>query len=209
MLTPKKSVNRLRFSTLAGAEDVRLAGSNKFVGRFQANLKDFYALRKGRLIEEFLNWPSDPSAILHFTRKYGPLRAKPVEGKEFKFSWFEWTLDQRRLRSMWERRRVFQPQEWEQSNGSLLLQKDGLTYRAENLYAYLCMDLVTCEPKRLRKCKRPDCTNPYFIAGHLKQRFCSDICAEWGQREWKKQWWKEHGEEWRNNRAKQMKLKRR
>ncbi len=198
MLTPAKSRRNFRFCTLAGVEDVRLVGTNKIVGRFKATLEEFYGLPKRRLIEDFLNWSSDPESVLHFTRKYGPLRDAPIGGREFEFPWFHWTLDQRRLRSLW-RRRVYDLSDAESTGGSLALGKGWLTYRAVNLFMYLYMDLVTCEAKRLRICKRADCPTPYFIASHLKQRFCSDKCAEWGQREWKKQWWTEHARHGGNN----------
>ncbi|HXM64157.1 MAG TPA: hypothetical protein VN950_25065 [Terriglobales bacterium] len=202
MFAPANSIRKFRFCNLAGVENVQLIGSNRIVGRFQADLKEFYGPSKHRLIEDFLNWRSDPKSILRFTRKYGPLRDEPVAGKEFEVFWWPWQADQKRLRSLWRRRGVFDLSEAESTGGSLALGKGWLTYRVVNLFVYLYMDLVTCEAKRLKICKRADCPNPYFIASHLKQRFCSDKCAEWGQREWKKQWWTEHGTAWRENRKK-------
>jgi hypothetical protein len=196
------SLRDFRFCTLAGVENVRLADRKGIViGRFRANLKEFCGLPNRSLIEDFLNWHSDLESILRFTAKYGPLEAEPVPSAEFRFSWFQdWVLKQRQFQSLWRRRSVFGLNEWERSSGSLEFQKGRLTYMAPNLYVFLYMDLVTSDPKRLRVCKREDCPHPYFIAGHLKQRFCSDLCAAWGQREWKKQWWKEHGESWRAQR---------
>ena len=197
MLTPTNSRRDFRFCTLEGVEDVRLVGTNKIVGRFKATLDEFYGPPKRRLIEDFLNWPSDPESVLRFTRKYGPLQDLPIASAEFEVHWLPWQLDQRRLRSLWQQRRVFELSDAERTGGSLALGKGWLTYRAANLFAFLYMDLTTCEPKRLRMCKRADCPTPYFIASHLKQRFCSDKCAESGQREWKRKWWMEHGHEWR------------
>jgi hypothetical protein len=202
MFTPANSIRKFRFCTLAGVEDVRLAGSKRIFGRFQANLTEFYGPPKGRLIEDFLNWPSDPKSILRFTRKYGPLQDEPIGSAEFEVFWLPWRMDQRRLRSLWQKRRVFELSDAARAGGSLTLGKGWLTYRAVNLFVYLYMDLVTCEANRLRMCKRADCPNPYFVASHLKQRFCSEQCAAWGQREWKKQWWTEHGQSWRAKRNK-------
>jgi hypothetical protein len=206
MNTPAKSNNRFRFCTLAGVEDVRLVAPNKIAGRFKPTLEEFYGPPNRRLIEDFLNWPSDVEGVLRFTRKYGPVQTSPAGGKEFEVFWQPWTLDQRRLRSLWRQKSFFDLNKRERSNGTLAFQSGWLTYTAANLFVYLCMDLVTCEAKRLKICKRADCPNPYFIARHLKQRFCSDKCAEWGQREWKKQWWTEHGAAWRQER-KESKLK--
>ena len=153
---------------------------------------------KRRLIEDFLNWPSDTGSIVRFTRKYGPLHQEAVRAAEFKFFYEGWKGDQNFFRKLWLSSSKYP--DWQPTGGTLAFRNGRLTYTAPSLYMFLYMDLVTCEAKRLRHCKRPDCTHPYFIAGHLKQRFCSDLCAEWGQREWKKQWWKDHGETWRANR---------
>jgi hypothetical protein len=200
MFTPANSRRDFRFCTLAGVEDARLVGTNKIVGRFKSALDEFYGPPKRRLIEDFLNWSSDPQSILRFTQKYGPLHDEPVAGAEFEVFWLPWQQDQRRLRSLWQRRRVFELSDAESTGGSLALGKGWLTYIAKNLFVYLYMDLVTCEAKRLRMCKRPNCPTPYFIASHLKQQFCNDVCAQWGQRELKKQWWVEHGTAWRQQR---------
>jgi hypothetical protein len=49
-------------------------------------------------------------------------------------------------------------------------------------------------------CANPDCAAPYFFAKRRSQRFCADGCAKPAQREFKRQWWAEHGEEWRASR---------
>ncbi|MFL6212045.1 MAG: hypothetical protein ACJ74W_24570 [Pyrinomonadaceae bacterium] len=50
---------------------------------------------------------------------------------------------------------------------------------------------------RLRYCANPECPAPYFFVKRKNQRYCSEICAGPAQRELKRQWWAEHGEEWR------------
>jgi hypothetical protein len=77
------------------------------------------------------------------------------------------------------------------------LREDGQSYT----------EIAECEARRFRKCKRGDCPHPYFIAGHLKQKFCCEKCAEWGQRQWKTAWWREHGESWRREKRRQQELK--
>lgn len=54
---------------------------------------------------------------------------------------------------------------------------------------------------RARYCPNPDCPAPYFFAKRKNQRYCSEICAAPAQREMKRKWWAEHGEEWRAARA--------
>ena len=200
MLTPKKSLGKFRFCVLAGVKEAHIVGS-KVIGRFHDTLKEFYGPPRGRLIEDFLNWPHEADDILRFTLRYGPLEAEPGEHKGFEFVIAAFEVHQKHLRWLW--RNASQFPDWEPQAGALAFRKGWLTYTAPSLYMYLYMDLVTCEARRLRICKRPDCPTPYFIAGHLKQRFCSDKCAGWGQRQWKKKWWKEHGDTWRARRHKQ------
>jgi len=205
MDTLAKSSRTVRFCVLAGVEDVRIVG-NDVVGRFQANLKEFYGPPHRRLIEDFLNWPHDPENVLRFTRKYGPLKGTPVEGTAFAVSWFPWYADQRVLQNLWRNRNILRSSASEPVGGSLELRQGWLTCTAPDLYTFLYLDLVTCEAKRLRVCKRTTCPHPYFIARHLKQQFCDEKCAQWGQRQWKKSWWEKHGAAWRQERR-ESKLK--
>ena len=81
--------------------------------------------------------------------------------------------------------------------GSLRFSGGSVSFVAKALYWYLYVDLITLPTDRAKICKRERCIHPYFIAGHLKQRFCSDECAAAGQRELKKEWWEKHGQAWR------------
>ena len=199
MLTPANSGRSFRFCVLAGVEDVRIE-RKEIVGRFHAEVTEFYGPRNHRLIEDFLNWPHDIESVLRFTRKYGPLKDSPDAGKPFAVSWFPWSADQTRFQNLWRNRNILRSTDWQPSGGSLAFRDGWLTFTTANLYEFLYLDLVTCEAKRLKICKRPGCPHPYFIARHLKQRFCDERCAEWGQREWKKQWWDKHGDSWRARR---------
>lgn len=46
---------------------------------------------------------------------------------------------------------------------------------------------------RMRRCPTPNCPAPYFIAQRRSQKYCSDACALPAQREFKRTWWREHG----------------
>jgi hypothetical protein len=50
---------------------------------------------------------------------------------------------------------------------------------------------------KLKKCANPDCSSPFFIAGHGKQQYCSDLCAHAATLESRRKWFREHGAEWR------------
>lgn len=62
----------------------------------------------------------------------------------------------------------------------------------------LLLQLVKMAPLT-KVCCNPECVAPYFIAPSRRYKFCSDVCAQFGQREHKRRWWSEHGEE--NRRA--------
>jgi len=61
---------------------------------------------------------------------------------------------------------------------------------------------------RMRYCPNPTCPAPFFIANRRSQKYCSDACSAPAQREFKRDWWSEHGEEWRAERAKKQRAKR-
>jgi hypothetical protein len=59
-----------------------------------------------------------------------------------------------------------------------------------------------------RYCGNPECVAPYFFASRRNQKYCSDACAKPAQKEFKRQWWAEHGEEWRAARKEASKASR-
>ena len=64
--------------------------------------------------------------------------------------------------------------------------------------------------RRLAICANLDngCPTPYFIRSKPNQRFCSDACARPAQRAFKRKWWNEHGQGWRQERAKRSRSER-
>jgi hypothetical protein len=54
--------------------------------------------------------------------------------------------------------------------------------------------------KRARYCPNTECVAPYFFAARHSQRYCSETCAQSGERQAKRTWWAEHGAEWRESR---------
>jgi hypothetical protein len=199
--TPEHRILRIRFCTLAGVKDLRLTGK-EISGRWESVLIPIYGPTPKRLVEDFANWSSEPNEILRFTRKYGPLASICRHEKRFSFTLGQWRSEQRGLQSMWEGLSP-QPQKYlgvsvsEKNSGVWSFWDQQLTYRAANLGEFLYLDLFSCPVERLRKCLRPDCPNPYFIARHLKQKYCRESCANWAQTVWKKQWWQKNGKKWR------------
>jgi hypothetical protein len=56
---------------------------------------------------------------------------------------------------------------------------------------------------------REDCPAPYFIARRSNVQYCSEDCLQYKQRESKRAWWGEKGEQWREGRQKKSKSVRR
>ena len=177
------------------------------VGRLKQQLRQLRLSKPGQLAEEFANHPNDEQGILRFTNKYGPLRFwRPEPGQEFRFQLSEWRQEQETFKKAWLK--VKAEGLGAQIGNRLTIQNGRLRCQTSTLLGLLLADLFTCPRERLKKCSRPDCPNPYFIAHHLGQRFCSDLCAGWAQRKWKQQWWAEHGDKWRNRKRRKTLAKR-
>jgi hypothetical protein len=190
---------------LAGVENVRLDGAH-LVGRWKASLERIHGSENVFLIQDFLNWRNEPEDILAFTKKYGPLEDRPKAGQSFTFPLTIWISRQRALRFAWNQvrnhgRRI---SGWDTNDemGSLMYESGRLTYTAQSLWSFISIDLVTYMPERLKLCMCPACPTPFFIARHLRLKFCSEKCAGWAQGISKKKWWDREGPAWRKRRAK-------
>jgi hypothetical protein len=216
---PNKSLRQLGICTPIGTEGVRLQG-DEVIGRW-ASLRDYFGPNKRLLVEDFVNSAPEPEEIRRFTNLYAPLEwkgpsvpewAMPTEGMEFRFGLEDWRSHQSFVRRIWD-----QLAEGSFENASIkgLSATDGfefrdkqLLFRTRNLKKFLEVELLTAPLDRIRKCCRPGCETPYFVAPHLSQQYCSTMCSAWSQAEWKKKWWDEKGPEWRKK-QKQKKLRRR
>lgn len=217
MYTPNNSIPAVEFFTLAGVSEVE--GDGVQVSGTWSDLPVELNLRRtAALGEEFANWPNNPESIVKFTRKYGPLQvphslSSGGRGAPFRFSVGSWRREQRRFQMEWQQYFALRDIPFSgkaigiSRNEYFVFTRSGLKFKAENLLRLLYFGLDGM-PARLRICLRPNCTHPYFAARHLKQTYCSDECARWGQKKWKKQWWAEHGEDWRASRRKIKKSKR-
>jgi hypothetical protein len=77
-------------------------------------------------------------------------------------------------------------------------------YAVRPNYKILALSLAVGTSELLSKmavCQNPGCPQPYFLRSRKTQRFCDrPACSTYGQREHKKNWWKEHGKEWKEKR---------
>jgi len=198
-----KLARSLQLCALAGVEEVRLVDGHFVVGRWKNTLARVYGDKAHRLVPNFLNWPNDPKSILTFTNRYGPLDGRPKPLRGFRFSLEHWIARQRDFRQFWNVvSHLGTGEKWATDQDAVALEWENgqLTYIAASLRSFLELELITCSPDRLRTCANPECPSPLFVASHLKQRYCSEKCSGWGQRQAKKQWWAEHGTRWRKSR---------
>ena len=202
------------------------------MGRFGRTPQLLYRTKRRRVFEEFANWPDGPRDILRFTRRYGPLEQRALPDGLFRFRLEEWRQNREGFRWLWSLVQSGQSlgalarpssEGWQpliefRPDGTSRLPVDehdewvyaraALRYEPANLWRLLVFDLLSTPKERLRRCARADCQNPYFVARHLKKRYCSEPCAATARAGWKRNWWTQHGKQWREKRQKQQQKRR-
>jgi hypothetical protein len=201
MSAPANSIHRVSFWTLAGVATAELVGE-EVIGRFVDEPKHFRERGNRRLFEDYANWPNSGEEVLRFTKAYGPLQESARPHGDFRFPLRRWRVSQRGIQVYWENPNpqasmafftsVAGDRGWDYERGI------GLRYRAANLWEFVHLTLMACPKGRLKKCARPECQHPYFVAQHLGQTYCSEPCSRWAQQQWKKRWWHEHGKKRRD-----------
>jgi hypothetical protein len=168
--------------------NVRLEGT-EIVGEWGNRWKDFYGEKGNLLAQQFANCPPDPSSILRFTERFGPLTESPSDGfGGFRFSLQEWTVSQRNIRKSWKFLMQQGPGEFFPEENILLeFRHKELVLQCRNLKTFMNLELSSCADK-LRICEREGCKHPYFVPQHGKERYCSTDCSNWAQSQWKKRW---------------------
>jgi hypothetical protein len=199
LFNPALYRDNLRFSyrVLSGIKKPRLNG-DIVKGRFMTDLVERVGHPRGRLIEEFVNLPTDRESILGFTAENGPLENPVAPDSEFSFNIRSFRVAQENFAKMW--RNPGQISECKVIDGAMRYHQGLITYTAGSLKSFLQFDLLTCPPERIKVCKWEGCGHPYFIAGDLKRRFCSVECSEEGRREVKRSWWEKNGQRAEKNR---------
>lgn len=202
----------MRLETLAGVEPDR---AEKFL-MFLANLReerasvekfvrDFSSLSPERTVADWTAFASKPEWQQRKQSPYWPLPKELGQLRET-------------LRYMWK-----EPD---------LRTRDWIAYNLR-FYELLGMDFTYANPEvtgrqlppptsfeqcllhlakcvdRTRYCANPSCAAPYFFARRRSQRYCCDACAVPGQREFKRRWWAEHGNESRSKRKKARRKRKR
>jgi hypothetical protein len=223
MNTLERMSRAIRFSTLAGVESASVEG-DAITGVWKPDLTWRTPKKAGGVAEDFANWPDSGKEILRFTKRYGPLEARPIGGKQFRFLIGQWRNDQEGIRFLWgtvclggdsgslgkHEDGVFRPQfnfegpnKWSmptQESDQFAYGHGQLVYRTATLLRFLMLDLLSVPRQYLRICKRPKCPTAFFVAEHLREDYCSQECKQWAQRLWKRNWWNEKGKTQRKGR---------
>jgi hypothetical protein len=169
-----------------------------------------------QILEEFVNTSDDPERILRFTEEYGPLLSDSMD--TFAFSVEDWRRRRDLFRKLWEARSV-SPDRRDRIPDEPIGIEDGedfvtdgehflrfgksLFFKTRTLERLLDFELMLIPAERLRRCPRPHCRHPYFIARHRGKTYCSVQCADWAQLQSKNTWWNKTGSKQRRARAAQ------
>jgi len=213
----KKSFRKVQLAVLAGVENVELHG-DEIVGNWKDELRLRLDRPSGRtLVEDFVNWKTEPEEIRRFVQLYGPLCKTPpfqkphTRTKGFRQSIREWLAYQAELRRAW--RDGLSPYRVGMAEGELLTitprklcpRKFAVVIErieVSSLSRFLEFELHLRQTTYRRICARPNCETRYFIATGAAQRLCSPKCAQWQQRRAKLMWWTAHGDAWRRKQRK-------
>lgn len=83
--------------------------------------------------------------------------------------------------------------------------------KGQTLLDCLALWLLKCR-NRLAICERKECLHPYFVKSHIRQKFCSEDCAQVGRAAKKKVWWAKNRDrfimKWRKQRKAARRLHR-
>ena len=133
--------------------------------------------------------PDQPSAALQDARKLG---AKLLSSEDVQLI----NDDFRKLHESWSGLKIensIWPKEKIADGEFFGLSEGVLTYGTGTLWKFLRLILFATPGERLRRCHNPGRHNPFFIAQHLNQNFCSEVSARWGQRRASLAWWNRKG----------------
>jgi hypothetical protein len=220
---PRLVLGPLQISSPTYTADV---SETLFTGTVEDIDDGYYPTRD--VVEEFANCRIEVAAVRRFTTRYGPLWTTRAD-KQFAFRLCGWDSQRWQFRQIWDQLLGLPPREAdlkglirpqirdylervsripirfvEASGGRFEYSAQGdLVFVAGTLFQALVLTLWSLgESGKLRRCLRPDCDYlPYFITEHGRQHYCSEKCGAWAQQQWKKTWWKTHGQQWREKRS--------
>jgi hypothetical protein len=179
-------------------------------------LARYAASRLETFLTQLANLRPEDEAGLRFVRKYGHMLSDLPSSEQWRHPFVATTPEQldlaraknlqHELQCIWrsgtrEARqfRVLMLAKWAQESGSFTFM---LSPEAMHPGPFAQALLYLLNSDRALICGNPKCLAPYLFRPRDKKRqvYCSDLCAEFGQRESKKKWWADKGDEWRKRR---------
>ena len=144
-----------------------------------------------------------PEMALKFTKKFGALTSPYCSGLSFSFSIAEWRNRQAALRATWafasHAGRHAIPISIPVDKGEHFGFNAGrLSFHTQRLDTFISLEIASVPAPRLCVCanRLRGCKSPFFIADDLRERYCSETCAQEGKRLAKLRWWnKNRGKE--------------
>jgi hypothetical protein len=195
------SLNNLNIEVQTGTGDVVLEG-NYIAGAWDAK-GTIYRIGEGRAIalnvlNPFLGNERLADAALDFTRRFGPLTIPFCRGESFRFSIDEWKIARKHLYVAWKAASTTSKRKWpfnlpvDRNDGDHFSSENGrLTFRTQSLSTFMALEVATIPVERFRRCANfgYGCKSPYFFAGDLRERYCSETCAHESKKRAKLDWW--------------------
>jgi hypothetical protein len=192
---------------MAGTRNVLLEGDH--ISGQWATAAVIYRIDKAHAIAlDLLNTPhvgkrSYADAALDFTKKFGPLTIPFSRGASFRFSISEWKETRQNLHIAWKV--ASSAAKWNQpfylplDGDHFSFEKGRITFRTQKLITYAALEIASISAQRLRRCANfgYGCKSPFYFASDLRERYCSQMCANEAKKRAKLRWWNENrkGEE--------------
>jgi hypothetical protein len=148
--------------------------------------------KRGTAIVRFANMKCGVSEVLRFLKDYGPVVVNRRAEHATRFTLKDWERWQAEFREIWNGPAL---KDWSLpfADGDELACVHGVpALRLPDLWRYLVVNLHAAGLHRT-KCLNPDCPAPFFVARHLKEKYCTPECVLWAKRRDRLEWWNREG----------------
>ena len=138
------------------------------------------------------------NAALAFTEKFGPLTIPFGHDASFKFSISEWKAARQNLHIAWKvassAAKLNQPFYLPLDGDHFSFDKGRITFCTQKLLTYAALEIASIPAARLRRCANfgHGCESPFFFASDLREKYCSQTCANEAKKRAKLKWWNDN-----------------
>jgi hypothetical protein len=136
-----------------------------------------------------------PEVALKFTKKFGALTSPYRSGSSFHFSLAKWREKQVALRATWafvlRAGRNDIPIKIPVEKGEYFSFNPGrrLSFRTQSLDTFISLEIAWAPRLCICANRLNGCKTPFFIDDDLREKYCSETCAQAGMRLAKLRWW--------------------